>query len=460
MPDRHSPPDGAPAEDAGITTAAFAPLARSSFRIHRKSPLLVATPPPVTLALSRAYPYLRLANQLAGLLTWTSSDSWASFLLVSAYALAVLYGDAVLQWGGHVFALGVLLALAFVRQQRRRGRRRRSSAAAVVDTGSSDDETTLDEMVATLDILTARVELLASPVLAAADFLAPRNGAVDIAALTVACSRVLLATPLWLALAVFPLRILAPRNLLLTAGVAALAWHSPAGRVSRTLLWRSRRVRAVSEALTGLPFTSAAVPRRPPHVRAAAAAAAHHTAASASSASSSSTPTNPPSPAPSSDTDNAAPTTANETVTATTAGVRFTFSVYENQRRWLGAGWTTSLFAYERAPWTDDHLNPSLPPDEFVLPAAATATGGVRWRWVAAEDWAVDGEHVGGGWWYYDNKWRDGTRGVDGWGKYTRRRKWCRRAELVMEKESKKKGKGKGKEEVKKEGKEGKKEKN
>jgi hypothetical protein len=37
----------------------------------------------------------------------------------------------------------------------------------------------------------------------------------------------------------------------------------------------------------------------------------------------------------------------------------------------------------------------------------------------------------GEGWWYYDNKWRDGRRGVDGWGKYTRRRKWVRRAELV-----------------------------
>ena len=34
------------------------------------------------------------------------------------------------------------------------------------------------------------------------------------------------------------------------------------------------------------------------------------------------------------------------------------------------------------------------------------------------------------GWWYYDNKWRDGKKS-DGWGKYTRRRKWVRRAELV-----------------------------
>jgi hypothetical protein len=28
-------------------------------------------------------------------------------------------------------------------------------------------------------------------------------------------------------------------------------------------------------------------------------------------------------------------------------------------------------------------------------------------------------------------KWHDGRRGKDGWGRYTRRRKWCRDAELV-----------------------------
>ena len=32
---------------------------------------------------------------------------------------------------------------------------------------------------------------------------------------------------------------------------------------------------------------------------------------------------------------------------------------------------------------------------------------------------------------YLDNKWHDGRRGQDGWGRYTRRRKWYRDAELV-----------------------------
>ena len=40
-------------------------------------------------------------------------------------------------------------------------------------------------------------------------------------------------------------------------------------------------------------------------------------------------------------------------------------------------------------------------------------------------------ESDGGGWIYYDNKWNDGKRDVDSWGRYTRRRKWYRDAELV-----------------------------
>jgi len=32
---------------------------------------------------------------------------------------------------------------------------------------------------------------------------------------------------------------------------------------------------------------------------------------------------------------------------------------------------------------------------------------------------------------FYDNKWQHGRSGKDGWGRYTRRRKWCRDAELI-----------------------------
>jgi hypothetical protein len=97
-------------------------------------------------------------------------------------------------------------------------------------------------------------------------------------------------------------------------------------------------------------------------------------------------------------------------------GVKFTFILYENQRRWVGLGWTTSLFAYERAAWTDEHLNPAPPKDEFELPDVEG--GGARWRWAEGSKWLVEGAGEfeeggknakpdadgGQGWIFYDNK--------------------------------------------------------
>lgn len=107
-------------------------------------------------------------------------------------------------------------------------------------------------------------------------------------------------------------------------------------------------------------------------------------------------------------------------------GVKFTFAIYENQRRWLGVGWTASLFAYERAPFTDEHLQACPSPEEFELPETPEGSG-VKWRWVPGEEWRVEGAkgeknghghhkkqdvkdkvglsgESGEGWVYYDNK--------------------------------------------------------
>ena len=97
-------------------------------------------------------------------------------------------------------------------------------------------------------------------------------------------------------------------------------------------------------------------------------------------------------------------------------GVRFTFILYENQRRWVGLGWTVSLFPYERSAWTDEHLNPAPSKDGFELPDVEN--GAARWRWVEGSQWLVEGAGEfeegglkakvgadgGQGWIYYDNK--------------------------------------------------------
>ena len=97
-------------------------------------------------------------------------------------------------------------------------------------------------------------------------------------------------------------------------------------------------------------------------------------------------------------------------------GIRFTFTLFENQRRWLGIGWTSSMLAYERASWTDEHLNPAPSKDHFELPEVEG--GHARWRWISGSDWRIDGVddssndeggkagtgNIAAGWIYYDNK--------------------------------------------------------
>lgn len=117
------------------------------------------------------------------------------------------------------------------------------------------------------------------------------------------------------------------------------------------------------------------------------------------------------------------------------------------------------MLAYERHAWTDEELNAAPAKEDFRLPFV---DGGVAtWRWVEGSKWRIEVDDRGdtrlldeeedmagdakadketqkqrekeleNAWLYSDTKWRYPRRGQDGWGKYTRRRKWVREAELV-----------------------------
>lgn len=100
------------------TLAPFAPPSfsgsRSGYHVAQKSPLLVATPPQITRALSQSHPYVRAGNKFLGLLTWTSGDPWESFLLVAAFWAAMLYGEVVLQYIGPLVVVLGLAAAVFL----------------------------------------------------------------------------------------------------------------------------------------------------------------------------------------------------------------------------------------------------------------------------------------------------------------------------------------------------------
>ncbi|KAL6246541.1 hypothetical protein RBB50_006778 [Rhinocladiella similis] len=427
------------------TFAAFSPTTtsgysatskqRSTIIVHKKSPLLVATPPQITRALAHSHPFLLPLNKLAGLLSWSTPDPWESFLLVAAFWAITLYGSEIVRFASPIIVVvGLILGMYS---------RRYSPLSSTSKTGdkhvkghkrevseASSQHKTLDEIVDTLQELTARCNILLNPFLALTDFLSTQTtptAATTRPALTTLFIRVLLVTPLWIFLTLPPFYILTTRRVILTFGTIILTWHSKPARVARVILWRSVFLRKAAAFITGLQFDTSSTPKDASLLRSIVGGKSKSQAGLASEAATKKRPHS--------------------------SGVRFTFILYENQRRWIGLGWTTSLFAYERGPWTDEHLNPAPSKDEFDLPEVE---GGLsRWRWVEGSEWRIEHGDVkqhkraasqsktgpagsagkdtvedGGGWIYYDNRWEDGRKD-DGWGRYTRRRKWFRDAELV-----------------------------
>lgn len=425
--DSHATPTGLPP-----TVAAFSPVTltantpsrttrRSTVLVHQKSPLLLATPPQVTRALAYSHPFVLVLNRLAGLLTWSSGDPWQSFLLLSAFWALVLYGDVVVRRAGPVVLGLVLIAGMYGRRYSPLSSSGWSEPARQVKDAVSDalapalpgqvrdagldtkarhqralsqvtdakHQKTLDEIVDTLKEFTGRCNVLMEPLLEMTDFLSTQRtptSATTKPALTAMFVRLLVITPFWLALTMPPWRVITTRRVVLVAGTLVLAWHARVMRVFRTILWRSATVRRLAAAMTGLRFDrpvkgrlkSAGQPGSDP---AAKQASKDQPKAGGSRS----------------------------------AGVKFTFIIYENQRRWIGLGWTASMFAYERPAWTDEHNNSAPPPDDFELPDVEDGSH-MRWQWAEASRWRVDGvpdEHgpvdydgdeAKNGWVYYDNK--------------------------------------------------------
>jgi len=401
-----NPPTFASFSPVTLSHSTSANKQRSTILVHQKSPLLIQTPPQITRALAYSHPFLLPLNRFVGLLTWTSGDPWESFLLVAGFWGVVLYGDVVMRYAGPVvIVMGLILGMysrrysplsssGWTGEKQKKGHKREDSEIT-----NTKHQKTLDEIVETLKVFTSRCNVLLDPLLELTDFLSTQRTATSATtrpALTTLLIRILLVTPLWIVLTFRPLQIITTRRLVLVAGTLFLTWHSRPNRVSREILWRSALVRRICSIITGLHLTDAMVPSvkadlvgppLPPRKKSTAMEEALQAATAAAKR-------RPDAP-----------------------GVRFTFILYENQRRWVGLGWTTSLFAYERAAWTDEHLNPAPAKEEFELPDVEG--GGARWRWAKNSKWLVEGAKAneeggseakesttkgGMGWIYYDNK--------------------------------------------------------
>ncbi|KAL9602794.1 MAG: hypothetical protein Q9219_001637 [cf. Caloplaca sp. 3 TL-2023] len=417
--------DSAAGVDDNFTYASFSPTQsytspatkqRSTILVHKKSPLLIATPPSVTRALAFSHPFILPLNKLVGLLSWTSGDPWESFLVVAGFWAIILYGDIVFRWTGPLILVVFLILGMYSRRysplsstgwtgEKQSGQEARSE-------GTTKHQKSLDEIVETMTIFTSRCNTLLEPFLSLTDFLSTQQTATSATtrpALTSLFIRILFLSPFWFVMTLSPLHIITTKRGVLTIGTLMLTWHSRPARIARTILWRSVTIRHAASIITGLTLVGKSQ--------------TDHQSKGV------------PPPLPPRHKSHEILTNALAKREKYSRGVRFTFVVYENQRRWLGLGWTHSLLAYERGPWTDEQLNPSNSKDNFQLPEIDGA--GARWQWVEGSEWKVEGSARGktgdeaDGWIFYDNKWNDGRRGQDGWGRYTRRRKWYRDAELV-----------------------------
>lgn len=273
----------------------------------------------------------------------------------------------------------------------------------------SSQNKTLDEIVETLRTFTARCNILLEPLRELTDFLSTQRTATSATtrpALTALLTRIVLVTPIWILLTLPPFHIISTKRVVMTVGTIILTWHSKPARISRVILWRSATIRRICSIITGLQIStghSADDKQKPePSLKTSGLSLRPFRSKAAKN-------------------DHATDISTKKR-NGDSSGIRFTFILYENQRRWLGIGWTTSLFAYERAAWTDEHLNPTPPKEEFALPEVQDKNS--KWRWVPGSEWRIDGavtesspkkptksvksgdskDEDDRGWIYYDNK--------------------------------------------------------
>ncbi|KAF2665833.1 Pex24p-domain-containing protein [Microthyrium microscopicum] len=387
---------------------------RATILVQQKSPLLVATPPEITRVLAYSHPFIIPLNKLVGLLSWTTGDPWESFLLVAAFWATCLYGDIITRFAGPLFVVMTLILAMYIRRfshlsstgwmGEKKSHKRGPSEANL------SRHKSLEDIVETLRLFTSRCNILLDPFLRMTDFLSTQTSATAATtrpALTALFIRIVLVTPVWIVLSLHFVGVITTKRVILAVGTTVLTWHSQPARVTRALFWRNKLCRQVSSVLTGLNLMDP-IPGRP---RGGSKSKNPHDIAAALAAKS-----------------------------GRDARIHLTFTLYENQRRWLGIGWTSSMLAYERSSWTDEHLNSTATKERFTLPEVEG--GHAKWQWVTGSSWHVldtegdvvadpDGPTSDGGWMFYDNKWQNGRKGRDGWGKYTRRRRWARDAELV-----------------------------
>lgn len=384
--------------------AVFEPSEAKLLSAAPQSQLLVENPL-LASALSNIFPYLLFIDNFLEIVTWTNSDPYLNFLLVVAYSVLVWYWHLLKLW-----VLPLLLALVFSSVV--------WNTSSVLYDAKFGEKPTIDEVLLTLSNITARFELLLRPAkhvdLNSRNYVKMLVGAI-------------LLTPVhWATVRL----VFLPPTYTWAVGVVALTYHSPFSFATRRLLWRSAYLRKALHYLTGSNIRLARSGRQ-------LSTRAHSTISRTHSPGSS-------------DTEelgaekvqmiNNFTVLKKVIVSKTQLKQTVRFAVLENERRWLGLGWSKYLLPNERASYCFATLM-LLAPDPhseepFEFPVFENDLYTYQWQWMD-DKWELDFEFNRGrfksGWVYYDKNWLGQTY-EDGFTRYTRSRKWTRRAVLLIDK--------------------------
>lgn len=387
----------------------YASLEPSDAQLMVKTPnsQLLVDFPILSSALSNIFPYLLLIDNILGMATWTNDDPYQNCLFVVFYSVIVMYWQTV-----SYFALPLIFAVTFLCVM--------WSVSSSIYDSKFNERPTIDEVLHTLHNITVKFELLLRPL---------RNVLIQKKNIIQMCLMSIILTPLQ----VFIVKtVMTPQVFVWLLGVFLLTYHSVASFVIRRLLWRSLYVRYVAFYITGItakshPGENIAIMNNTNFLTLSGSEHVNN----------------------SSLVDNSSPVeiigdfSLVKSIRKSESYLEqnVLFEVLENERRWLGLGWSKFLMHGDRPPYCYLQSMTKIPPisndqESFTFPTFENDLYSYKWKWLDA-NWSIDTEFNKGkssnGWVYYDNRWSSDSY-KDGFSRYTRSRKWDRAALLQVQK--------------------------
>ncbi|KAK6201399.1 Pex24p integral peroxisomal membrane peroxin [Scheffersomyces amazonensis] len=366
----------------------------SNTNLLKDSPILAS-------ALSQIFPYLLLIDNFLEIVTWTNDDVYQNFLIVVIYSCLVMYWQSI-----SYIILPIIFSLVFSGVV--------WSISSIIYDSKYDEKPTIDEVLHTLHNITMRFEMIMGP---AQHLPFKFKNYIKI------CIMTIILTPIHLLLVK---TIIPPQKALWFTGIFILAYHSPWSYAIRRLLWRSVYVRIFMFYLTGLDIK----------LERDYDASKFQTVSRVQSPSGSDI-----------EELNQVPLLTDfkiikkSILSPTQLQQIVLFELLENERRWIGLGWSNLLFPGDRPNFCHEKSLLPAPPvqhtkDDYPFPIFENDLYTYSWDWLDT-DWKIDlefnKEKSKDGWVYFDSNWSNpGFK--DGFSKYTRSRKWIRKAIFMIDK--------------------------